>query len=226
MRFDKPTPRYSPTGEAKIREQKRQAYLDTEERNRNIPPFMFRGFGFRPRYGAMTGNLNIDGPLCPREDVKGKPCLSMLSGESDKTRVVCEVCGFSADLPEPYERFRQIAHKKYEGHMRYVESGGKIETLDVPYEAIKAKDEDDTRAIKIKWAQKDGRNMAVIYFIEKDNGGEKTQVMVDIDREEIRYDASDIPPGKVLAQVHAVFPKTEVEIDYKAQDTEEEVEES
>jgi hypothetical protein len=56
--------------------------------------------------------------------------------------------------------------------------------------------------------------MAVIYFIEKNSNGEKTQIMVDMDKEEIRYDASDIPPGKILAMVQAVFPNTKVEISY------------
>lgn len=209
-------PKYNPTGEAKLKEQKRLAQQATEEKNRQLQAFMFRGFGFKPRYGAHTGTLNMDGPLCPREDVNKIPCLSMLSGETDKTRVVCEVCGFSGDLPEPYEKFRQTAHKKFDGRQRYLDSGGKIETLDVPYEAIKKTDQDDTRAIKIKWAQKDGRNMAVIYFIEKDKNGNKTQIMVDMDREEIRYDASDIAPGKVLAEIHAIFPKTEMGIEYKS----------
>lgn len=214
MRFDKTQIKYNPAGEAKAREQKCQAELQTEERNKRIPPFMFKGFGFRPQYRIMRQGMHLEGPLCPREDLKGDPCLSNLSGRG-KTKVVCDVCEFSADLPHPIERFREIAQKKHEGRSRYIESGGKIETLDVPYEAIKTKDEDDTRIIKIKWAQKDGRNMAVIYFIEKDKNGEKTQIMVDMNREEIRYDASDIPPGKVLAMVTAIFPMTDVEIIYK-----------
>lgn len=206
--------KYNSAGETKARKQKRQAELETEERNKKMSVFMFQGFGFRPQYRVMTGNLRWDGPLCPRTDMKGEPCLSTLSGESDQTRVVCDVCSFSADLPQPYEKFRQIAWKKFEGRMRYVESGGRIETLDVTYEAIKKTEEDDTRIIKIKWAQKDGRNMAVIYFIEKDQNGEKTQIMVDMDREEIRYDASDIPPGTVLAKVKAEFRKTKIDIEY------------
>jgi hypothetical protein len=209
-----PTYKYNPAGDAKVREQRRTAENETEEKNKQITPFMFQGFGFRAQYRAFRGGMNLEGPLCPREDIKSNPCLSTLTGEFDKTKVACDVCGFSADLPQPMQRFKEIAHKKYEGHLRFTESGGKIETLDVPYEAIKEKSEDETRIIKIKWSQKDGRNMAVIYFIEKNSNGEKTQIMVDMDKEEIRYDASDIPPGKILAMVQAVFPNTKVEISY------------
>ncbi len=209
--------RSNPAGEAAAREQKRRAELETSERNSKMPVFMFQGYGFRPQYHFRNASLFMEGPLCPRLDVNGQPCLSQLTGEGDNVNVSCDVCGFTADLPKPYEIFRQTAHKKYEGHIRYVESGGNIQTLDVPYEAIKATDHDETREIKIKWAQKDGRNMAVIYFIEKDGNGSKTQVFVDLDREEIRYDASDVPPHKVLAMVKAEFPKTKVEIEYKEQ---------
>jgi hypothetical protein len=216
-------PHYSPifksatVGEAKVREQKRQAELETDEKNRLIPVFMFKGFGFRPQY-RVRGPLYLEGPLCPRPDSKGNICFSELTGESEQNKVICEVCDFSADTAYPLQRFKEIAHKKYEGHLRFLESGGNIETLDVPYEAIKDKSEEDNRAIKIKWSQKDGRNMALIYFIdnsESNDQGEKSQVFVDMDREEIRHDASDIPPGKILAKVIAEFPTTKVELSYK-----------
>lgn len=210
-------PRYNPAGEAKARDQRRQVELEIEEKNSKLPVFMFMGFGFRPRYKhAPHGEtLRIDGPLCPRTDNNDTPCLVELKSDNDEaTAVRCEVCGFSSDLPLSYSKWRSLAKAKYEGYRRFADTGGQIITLDVPYEAIKAKDEDESRAIKIKWAQKDGRNMAVIYFIEKNDGGDKTQIFADMDREEVRYDASDIPPGKILAKVRAEFMNTKVDIDY------------
>lgn len=217
-----PTPRYNPAGEAKLREQRHRESVIAEERNAQLKPFMFKGYGFKPRYHAHRGVTNVEGPLCPRNDSKGQPCLSTLTplnGDTGQTQVSCEVCGFTGTLPQPFVSFGEIARKKYDGHMRYIESGGEIETLDVPYEAIKAQSEDENRAIKIKWAQKDGRNMAVIYFIEKDGKADKTEIFADMDREELRYDANDIPPGKILAKVKAEFPKTKVEIEYKESTT-------
>lgn len=207
--------RYNPAGEAKAREQKRQAEAETEVKNRALPAFMFQGYGFRPQYGVTRGTLRLDGPLCPKTSAQGETCFADLVGESEKTTVACDVCGFTGELPQPFQRFREIAHKKYEGHQRYVESGGNIETLDVPYEAIKEKSEDETRRIKIKWAQKDGRNTAVVYFIEKgEKNGAKAQVFADLDRKELRHDASDVNPEKILARITAEFPEVKSEITY------------
>lgn len=206
--------RYNPAGEAASREQRRQAELELEERNKQLPVFEFMGFHFQPRY-ADRMSLRIDGALCPRSNRDGRPCLALLNSESEEaTRVTCEVCGFSGELPYGYQKLRQLAKSAYEGYKRLIENGGQIITLDVPYEAIKDSDEDESRAIRIKWAQKEGRNMAVIYFIEKYAGGDKSQIFVDLDREEVRYDASDIPPGKMLARVSAEFVNTQVQIDY------------
>ncbi|MBP7774162.1 hypothetical protein KA078_00045 [Candidatus Woesebacteria bacterium] len=207
-------PRYNPAGEAVSREQRRRAELDLEQRNKQLPVFEFMGFHFQPRYTDRM-SLQMDGALCSRPNRDGRPCLAELSSENEEaTRVTCEVCGFSGELPHGHQKLRQLAKLAYEGYKRLIDNGGQIITLDVPYEAIKASDEDESRAIRIKWSQKDGRNMAVIYFIEKDANGGKTQIFADMDREEVRYDASDIPPGKILAKVRAEFVNTQVEIDY------------
>lgn len=208
---------YSTSSAAK-KEQIRQANLETEERNKTIPVFMFKGYGFRPFYGATRGNLRMDGPLCPRAITKDRICLAKLNGESiDTTHAECEVCGGSFDMPYGFENFRQIAHKAYEGYLNFVESGGRIQTLDVPFEAIKAEDEDETRRIRIKWSQQDGRNQAIIYLISLvgNKEGDKVHTFVDMDREEFRHDIKDIEPGKVVSAVKIVFPKTEIDFKYK-----------
>ena len=115
-------------------------------------------------------------------------------------------------MPNSFEEFRRIAYKAYEG---FLHSKAEIITLDVPYDAVKAEAEDDTRLVKIVWSQKDGRNQALIYLIEKDANGDKTQIFADLDREEIRYDAGDIPPGKILAKIRAEFRNAKIDIEYK-----------
>lgn len=217
MRFDYKLPKINYSGEAKFREQKRQAEQVAEVKNKLIPVFMFRGYGFRPQHHASRGGMYFEGPLCPRQDTNGEECFSELIGEVESRDVVCKVCEFTGTLPKPLDEFKKIAEMKYEGRQRYLESGGNIQTLDVPYEAIKQSGKDDTREIKIKWSQKDGRNMAVIYFIDTKNNleGEKAQIFVDLDREEIRHDATDLKPDAVLAIIKAIFPHTSIDILYK-----------
>lgn len=205
--------RYNTSGEAARREQKRLADLDREARNKQQPTIFVKKFGFRPEYSGHE-TLRMKGPLCPTSLSKDRQCLAPLSGDSaESIDARCDVCGSTHKLPHPFEEFRSIAKKAYEGLLN---SQAELITLDVPYEAIKAKAEDDTRRIKIVWSQKDGRNQAIIYFIEKDGNtnGAKVHGFVDLDREEFRHDAADITPGKVLAAISAYFPNTEVQIKY------------
>lgn len=205
-------PKYNTIGEAARQEQRRNADLDREERNKSFPTFFLKTYGFRPFY---TGHdtIHIKGPLCPNSLTKDRQCLAPLSGNGEQeTKSHCDVCGNSYDMPHSFEEFRQIAQKAYDGLLN---SQTELITLDVPYEAIKAESEDNTRKIKIVWSQKDGRNQAIIYLIEKDGNGDKTHIFADLEREEVRYDSNDIPPGKVLAKIKAEFRETKVDIEYK-----------
>lgn len=206
----------SSAGVAARLKQKREADLDRMERNENFPVIFVKGYGFRP-YLSNHDSINIGGPLCPGSLSKDRQCLAELSGDSaEGSKAHCDVCGRTYDMPHNFQEFRGIAHRAYEG---FVNSQAEVVTLDVPYEAIKAESEDETRKIKVVWSQKDGRNQAVIYLIKKgEDSGEKAQVFADIDREEIRYDSGDMHPEEVLAKITAEFRKTKIEIEYKNHD--------
>lgn len=190
--------------------------LDRMERNKQLPVIFVKGFGFRPQFNQHD-KIHVNGPLCPSSLSKDKQCLAELSGDNiESIKTHCDVCGKNYEMPHSFQEFRQIAHKAYDG---FVNSQAEIITLDVPYEAIKAEDEDETRKIRIKWSQKDGRNQAVIYFIKKDDqGGEKAHTFIDFDREEIRHDSSDKHPEEYLAKITAEFKNTDVEIKYGKQE--------
>ena len=202
---------YDPKGEAIRREKMRTADLDREERNKSFPTIFVKGFGFRPYYSGHD-TVYIRGPLCPAQATKDRRCLASLSGSETGLSAYCDVCDKSFPLPISLQKFREVAHRAYEG---YQNSQAKHITLDVPPEAVKAEVEDSSRKIVVVWSQKDGRNAAVIYLINKDDKGNKTQIFADLDREEIRYDATDIPPGKILTKIRAEFPSTDAEITYK-----------
>lgn len=203
------------SGVAARLKQKREADLDRMERNENFPVIFVKGYGFRP-YLSNHDSINISGPLCPGSLSKDRQCLAELSGDStESSKAHCDVCGRTYELPHNFQEFRGIAHRAYEG---FVNSQAELITLDVPYEAIKAESEDETRKIKVVWSQKDGRNQAVIYLIKKDEDrGEKAQVFADVDREEVRYDSGDMHPEEVLAKITAEFRKTKVDIEYVKQ---------
>jgi len=191
----------------------RESELDRIERNKQFPVIIVQGFGFRPQFNQHD-KIHVDGPLCLSSLSKDKQCLAELSGDNiESVKAHCDVCGKNYEMPHSFQKFRQIAHKAYDG---FVNSQAEIITLDVPYDAIKKEGEDETRKIRIKWSQKDGRNQAIIYFIKKDEGnGKKAHLFADFDREEVRHDSSDIHPEKYLAKITAEFKNTNVNIEYK-----------
>ena len=184
-----------------------------ERRNKKMPTIIFKKFGFKPKYNHHN-NLQIDGPLCPSKNASGGQCLALLMSDNGVSpdEVRCYVCEKKYKLPHKIDEFRKIAHLAYEGMLN---SKSEIITLDVPYEAIKAESQDENRWVKVVWSQKDGRNQAVVYLIQKDQNGDKSQIFADLDREEIRYDPGDIPPGKIVTKVAVEFPKSKVVIKYK-----------
>lgn len=201
---------YSSAGEAARREQMRNAELERQQRNQALPTIFVKGFGFRPVYNSHE-NIQMQGPLCPGSN-KDRTCLSPLTRDNETSvKAYCPVCEKTFTLPHNFSDFRGIALRAYEG---YEHSQARVITLDVPYEAVKAEAEDETRKVKVVWSQKDGRNQALVYFMIKDATGDKSQIFADFEREEIRYDAADIPPGKILAKVKAEFRSTTAEITY------------
>lgn len=204
--------RYNPGGEAKAKETRRNIELERDSLNQEFPTFMVKGFVFRPYYNNRD-TIQIHGPLCPTNISKDKKCLAPMTGGNDETnQAECIVCGKSYEMPHSFREFRNIAHRAWEG-MQNAEV--ELITVDLPFDSVKDKQQDDTRWVKVMWSQKNGRNQAIIYFIEKDAAGEKTHIFADMDREEIRYDAGDVPPGRILAKVKAEFKNTTSEIEYK-----------
>lgn len=193
----------------------REAELDRMERNKQFPVIFIKGFGFRPKLN-LHDKIHMDGPLCPSSLSKDNQCLAELNadgGDISSKNAHCDVCGRTYEMSHSFQEFQQIAHKAYEG---FVNSQADLITLDVPYTAVKASSEDETRKIEVVWSQKDGRNQAVIYLIKKgEENGEKVHLFADIDRKEIRYDSGDIHPEEFLAKITAEFKDTEVEIKYK-----------
>lgn len=203
-----------PNSVASVKQQKLDAHRDAELRSEKYQAFMFHGFGFRPYEHASSGSLGIKGPFCPRS-TKDRLCFSELDqvNASDNS-MQCPVCDFTCTLPVNVDEFKRKARKSYEAKINYESVGGQIQTLDTPFDAIKERSELDDRVIEIKWSQKDGRNIAVIYFIDKNISSDKTQMFVDFDRQEVRYDSTNDQPGEILAEVTAIFKNASMNIKY------------
>ncbi len=157
--------KFNASSAAVSREQHRVAHLENQEKNKEIPVFMFKRFGFRPYYGEIKGDLRMEGPLCAHMLDAKRNCFSKLSSASvDEIVANCDVCNREYTLPLPFQKFKEVAKKAYEGYVNYIESGNKIVTLDAGYSSVaKDKANNGNKWVKVFWSQKDGRNMAIIF---------------------------------------------------------------
>jgi len=171
--------------------------------------FIFKGYGFEP-YGNSRGSMSLHGPLCPAEYKNEKKCLCVL--EEWNNHMLCPVCSKQYPLSGEMSTLMNNAHKAYKAYLR---SGKKIITLDIPVSTVKAEDEDAFHKVSVVLSQKDGRKQAIIYICEREKKVGKTHIFADIDREELRYDPSDIAPGEILVKLTAEFKNAISSIQYK-----------
>lgn len=163
-------------------------------------------FLWEPFY-TKTDSLSIRGPLCSR-------CFIHLNPRTDHTiqEVTCTGCNKTYKTEETFEQLRGEAHSIFEGYLR---SRKKVITLDIPISNVFDKIKDDHHVVKAYLSQKDGKKMALVYILERDADGDKSQIFLDLENEQVRYDPSDIPPSKLLAKMKVEFKNSSVSIDYK-----------
>jgi hypothetical protein len=80
--------------------------------------------------------------------------------------------------------------------------------LDLPPTKLQARAEDDKYFIGAYLTQKDGRRVVVVYVGEKKIGQGKSdysQIFVDLDQKQIRYDVTNKKPSELLSVVVAEF---------------------
>lgn len=161
--------------------------------------FKHKGFWYEPRISKM-GTLNLHGPLCPK-------CYADLPLEF--TIKKCINCEAKIEEIGDVNRRKQLARLAYDAKGR--EYFDKI-SLDKPLIMLKTRDEDEKYFIEGRLKQKDGRLMGVVYFGKKSKSEKgKTQLFIDIDDEQIRFDKSDMHPKEILSKLVVDFKETEIQ---------------
>ena len=88
-------------------------------------------------------------------------------------------------------------------------------TLETAISNIKDIEKDEFHEVKVFLSQKDGRKSAMVLIIDRKAQGEKAHIILDLEKEEVRYDPNDISPGKIIAKMKVWFQTSESEISYK-----------
>lgn len=94
------------------------------------------------------------------------------------------------------------------------------ESLDEPPTAVKVRDQDKKYFIAAKIGEKDGKKVGVVYFGDKNKDQSKkdySQIFVDLDDEQVRFDKSNKHPKEVIAKMVVEFPDSKHEETYNTE---------
>lgn len=173
------------------------------ERNRPEELYKFRGLLWQPVHSVThtTGRIYDDVesmPYCP----KCKAKLTQQSGYDLR----CELCEISYKAEPSIDHIAGLASKAYNAKLK---ENWKVISLDLPPGIIESKDENEDFWIEARLGQKDGKLMAVIYFGDKKRGedGKKaySQVFLDLDDEQMRFDKANKNPLEIISKLKAEF---------------------
>lgn len=163
------------------------------------------------RHPSSGNEFIADTPLCPNST-----CHTTLEIRSDG--YYCVSCDKFFSNKKGHQQTRNEVQKKWEG---YKTLGHDVYSLDLPPTKVVTEDnEDENYWVQARISEKDGKKMAVVYFGEKIRGKQDktdySQVFIDFDDEQLRFDKSNKNPMEILAKLTAEFQSSVLEIKKKA----------
>lgn len=147
-------------------------------------------------------------PLCPKSD-----CHTLLKILND-IEYYCVSCEKIFTMPKGRLQTFNDVTRKFEGHKTL---GFNVYSLDLPPTKIIDEDrEDENYWVQAKMTEKEGKKMAVVYFGERINGKQSqkdySQIFLDFEDEQLRFDKSNKNPMKLLSKLTAEFQDSITEI--------------
>jgi len=151
-----------------------------------------------------------DIPLCPNQS-----CHTTL--EIRDKEYFCVFCNKKYISPKGHSITRQEVQRKWEGHQTL---GYEIYSLDLPPTKVLDEDNEDSNYwVQARISEKEGKRMAVIYFGEKIRGKQNkkdySQIFIDFNDEQVRFDKSNKNPMKLLCKLIAEFQDSDLELTKK-----------
>lgn len=146
-------------------------------------------------------NIWLQGPFCSK-------CKIEL--DIHHKNLECIQCNRNDKLEISFDDLREKATKIYEAGLR---ESYEIISLDEPPTHVKVRDSDDKYFLAVKIGQKDGKRIGVVYFGEKSKEQSRedySQIFIDLDDEQLRFDKSNKHPKDILLKFQAEFPNTHV----------------
>ncbi len=148
------------------------------------------------------GNEHISHtPLCPDAN-----CHSLL--DIKEGNYYCTKCDKVYLCKKDYSSIQREVQNAWEGHRTL---GYKVYSLDLPPTKVVDEDkEDENYWVQARISEKSGKRMAIVYFGEREKGKQEksdySQLFLDFEDEQLRFDKTNKNPMKLLAKLTAEFP--------------------
>jgi hypothetical protein len=138
-----------------------------------------------------------------------KKCLFKLDFAGGKN-ATCPKCHKKYSLNNNYEEQRSFVDSEYQASKFW---NAEVINLELLPTHIAQESSDENYWILSKLGQKDGKRTLMVLVGDKNSAkGEKVQLFVDIDGEQIRWDKSNLPPGEIIVKFAAIFKKSKVQV--------------
>ncbi len=169
--------------------------------------FIYKGFMW-----AYHTRAGIDGPKC--NDCR----FSLVFQKNDQDWVlVCSECSKQFPLTENLERLKESALEKYKSHQLLKHE---VVSFDLPPTKVGMEAEDEHYWINASIRQKNGKRVGIVYFgekIEAQTSKDKTQLFIDFDAEQVRFDPNNQHPTYLLAKLKIEFPESVTTLEQKGE---------
>ena len=174
---------------------------------------LYKSHGMLWRTAARDGrNESIHhNPLCSNTS-----CHMVL--EQKDNGYFCKKCDKQYPIPVDYHIIVDEVDRSWKGYQTLDQ---KVYSLDLaPTKVIDEDKEDENYWVQAKISEKNGKRMAVVYFGERVKGKQEksdyTQVFLDFEDEQLRFDKTNKNPMKLLAKLTAEFPESKTTLDSNA----------
>lgn len=156
---------------------------------------------WKVKFSYSVGTRYTRGPFCP---ICG---LSLDFGHyvDNKAIWMCADCNEKYTLPFGDEYIRDEAYKRM--YAKDLQTYSAI-NLDLPPTKLQTRVEDEKYFLGAYLTQKDGRRVAIVYVGEKSKQQAKrdySQIFIDLDQKQLRYDVTNKKPIELLTVFAAEF---------------------
>lgn len=144
-----------------------------------------------------------DTPLCPNST-----CHMILDNKTEG--YYCAKCNKTYPRKREHSAMLREVRASWEGFLTLKHP---VYSLDLPPTKVVDEDkEDENYWVQARISEKEGKRMAVVYFGERVRGKQQkddySQVFLDFEDEQLRFDKNNKYPMKLLAKLTAEFPSS------------------